>query len=135
CLSLHITSFRSKKPYSMREASARALRRTGTTSSSGHPLCRMGRRTGQQLERLVECRIAAGREWRRQGHLDIGREARAVDPALVRGQPAGDGQLEGTALTAQLLPLLDGALPERLLADETGTPCVLECARDDLAGR
>ena len=37
-----------------------------------------------------------------------------VDPALVRGQPLGDRQLERAALAGQLLPLLDRALAERL---------------------
>ena len=45
---------------------------------------------------------------------DVGREPDVVDPALVGRQPARDRELERAALARQLLPLLDGALAERL---------------------
>ncbi len=89
----------------------------------------------EHLERLVEVRVGAGRERVREGHDDVRRQPDGVDPALVGRQPARDGQLERAAFAAELLPLLDGALAERLLADERGPLRVLQRARDDLARR
>ena len=71
----------------------------------------------------------------RERHDDVRGQPDLVDPALVGRQPAGDRQLERAALAGQLLPLLDGALAERLLADERRPLRVLERAGDDLARR
>src|SRR5207237_1113844 len=75
------------------------------------PIRDSGRGGAEDLERLGEVRVGARRKGIGQGHHHIRREADRVDPALRRGQPASDGQLEGATLPAELLPLLDGALP------------------------
>ena len=71
------------------------------------------------------------------GHLDddVRGQPDLVDPALVRRQPAGDREPERPTLAGELRPLLDGALAERLLADERGPLRVLEGAGHDLARR
>ena len=118
--------------------------RTGKRAQEGRSRIPRGRSGGdaprpasglaEDLERLVERQILVGRRALRDRHDDIRGQADVVDPALVRCQPAGDGQLERAAV-AELLPLLDGALAERLLADERRPLRVLERAGDDLAGR
>src|SRR4051794_35258600 len=133
-LSLHITSFRSLKPYPMSVTCARARSRASRRSRRS-PIRDSGRGGPEDLERLGEVRVGARRMRIGQGHHHIRREADRVDPALRRGQPASDGQLEGATLPAELLPLLDGALPEGLLTDERRALRVLERSGDDLARR
>src|SRR3954452_19658492 len=133
-LSLHITSFRSVKPYPMSVTCARARSRASRRSRRS-PIRDSGRGGPEDLERLGEVRVGARRKRIGQGHHHIRREADRVDPALRRGQPASDGQLEGATLPAELLPLLDGALPEGLLTDERRALRVLERSGDDLARR
>src|SRR4029077_9279312 len=89
----------------------------------------------EEVDRLLKCRIGRGRLSRLDRNRHVRLQARLVDPAPCRRPPPGDRQSERAAFAGQLLPLLDGALPERLLADEERPARVLQRPRDDLTGR
>ena len=116
CRSLHITSFRSQKPYPMRACERKSdrcgPRRAARQAAGG--ACRPGRSLAEDLQGPIEDRVGARRDGR-SGIVDgdVGLDADVVDPALVRRQPPRDRQAERAALAGQLLPLLDRALAER----------------------
>jgi hypothetical protein len=131
CRSLHITSFRSQKPYSMRRVAQE--RRAATIRR--RLLERRGRRAGEDLERPVErrdrCRPGPGPgpSRRRRG------QARPVDPALRRREPAGDVSLNAPPSPVSSCHCWTVPFPYDVLADQTCARRVLQGARHDLAGR
>ena len=115
CRSLHITSFRSREPYPKRRTERK---RAGASA----PLRRRVRRPrarprrAEDLERLVERRVRR-RPACRSGTVDD--DVRASGPTSWIQRLSGVSQRAMVSLNAppspvELLPLLDGALAERL---------------------
>ena len=104
-----------------RTGERRGCKRGMRSSGGRHPPRGRARRSGRPGARTVDA-SRTSRPWRsvagvivRRRPRSTRRRARApsVDPALVRRQPARDGQPEAPPFAGQLLPLLDGALAER----------------------
>ena len=107
CRSLHITSFRSAKPYPMVNASARTPRYgppSGTRASARNTA--MATSMTGSLPGIPD---------RRDVDVDVGIDTHVVDPALARGQPAGDRQPERATLTRRA-PAIAGPCPCRTSA-------------------
>src|SRR5687768_3005380 len=129
-------------------AKVRSGRSLGAAATFAVPLLRVGTlffataspSTAQQVpDGGVElCVVGARRLCRDRGrrrqldHL-IRQQADALDRLLGGGQPLGRRDPQA-GLVAQFVDVLDGALAERLLADQEGPAVVPECAGHDLGG-
>ena len=129
CRSLHITSFRSQEPYLMRGCACKshgsgggAHRRRRPRRRAPRAPCRASgpRRAGASAGTSTATSGSSPTSW-------IQRLSGVSQRAIV--------SLKRAALAGELLPLLDGALAERRLADQRRPLAVLQRAGDDLARR
>ena len=126
CRSLHITSFRSREPYPNAGPSASATF-VAVQAAGRSPDGARSRRAPR-----APCRGSgpspAGTGSGRMSTTTSGVSPTSWIQRLFGVSHLRDGQLERAALAGELLPLLDGALAERLLADERRPSGVLERA-------
>ena len=135
CRSLHITSFRSREPYLMGPWSARPGR-LGDRRVRPRRF-QVGSAPWLPSISSASSRIGSSPTGAPDG---VATGTSGVSPTSWIQRLSGVsqraiGELERAGLAGQLLPLLDRALAERLLADERRPLRVLERAGDDLAGR